>query len=115
MMLDEIKSCLLITYGPVPTPQYQTVEGGGMRVWGLAKGLKANGVDVVVGIHSSFPQEIQEHEGVRLANWSLDENFAELINSYDTVVMSYCMGDPSDFVVKHINDNVQLVLDAYVP
>ncbi len=114
-MPEETKSCLLITYGPVPTPQYQTVEGGGMRVWGLAKGLKANGVDVVVGVHHSFPQEIKEYEGVRLINWDFDENFAQLINSYDAVVMSYCLGDPSDFVVDHINDKVQLVLDAYVP
>ncbi|HSX45310.1 MAG TPA: glycosyltransferase [Candidatus Saccharimonadales bacterium] len=115
MSETKTKSCLLITYGPVPTPQYQTVEGGGMRVWGLAKGLKANGVDVVVAVNNSFPQEIQEHEGVRLINWSLDNQFAQLINTYDTVLMSYCMGDPSVFVVDNINDNVQLILDAYVP
>lgn len=110
-----IKSCLVITYGPVPTPQYQTVEGGGMRVWGLAKGLLANGIDVSVGVNDSFPQELHEHEAVRLVNWGLDENFAQLINTYDAVIMSYCMGDPSVFVVDHLNDGVQLFLDAYVP
>src|SRR4051794_27802032 len=106
------RSCLLITYGPVPTPQYQTVEGGGMRVWGLAKGLLANGVDVTVAVKGQWPQDLAEHEGVRLVNWELDEVFADLINSFDSVVVSYCMGEPSLFVVDHIKDDIQLVLDA---
>lgn len=106
---------MVITYGPVPTPQYQTVEGGGMRAWGLAKGLQANGIDVVVGINQSFPQEIQEHEGIRLVNWQLDDQFTALINSYDAVIISYCMGAESVFVAEHINSEVQLILDAYVP
>lgn len=108
-------SCLIISYGPVPTPQYQTVEGGGMRAWGLAEGLKSHGIDVTVGINSSFIQELSAHEGINLVNWNLDDNFVALINSFDTVVISYCMGDPSTFVVDHISDDVQLVLDAYVP
>lgn len=86
-----------------------------MRAWGLAKGLLTNGIDVAVGVNNSFPQAIKEHEGVRLLNWGLDENFADLINTYDAVVMSYCMGDPSVFVVDHINEDVQLILDVYVP
>lgn len=110
-----VKSCLIITFGPVPTPQYQTVEGGGMRAWGLAKGLTANGVSVTVAINDSFPQKSKKHEGVRLVNWSLDRRFSDLINSYDSVIISYCMGDPSIFVAKNLNDGVQLILDVYVP
>lgn len=86
-----------------------------MRAWGLAKGLNANGLDVTVAVNNSFTQELSEHEGVRLINWGLDEQFASLINTYDAVIISYCMGDPSVFVVDNINDDVQLVLDAYVP
>lgn len=86
-----------------------------MRAWGLAKGLKANGIDAVVGVNDSFPQEHREHEGIRLVNWSLDEQFKTLINSYDAVIISYCAGDPSVFVADHINQDVQLILDAYVP
>lgn len=110
-----IKSCLVVTYGPVPTPQYQTIEGGGMRAWGLAKGLLANGVDVTVAINNSFPQESQVNEGVHLVNWGLDDDFKRLINSFDSVIISYCMGDPSVFVADNIDDNVQLILDVYVP
>ncbi|HMS92670.1 MAG TPA: hypothetical protein PKC05_04230, partial [Candidatus Saccharibacteria bacterium] len=81
------KTCLVITYGPVPTSQYQTVEGGGMRVWGLAKGLKQNGVRVTVAVNNSFVQELDEFEGVKLVNWGLDEKFRDLINTYDSVII----------------------------
>jgi glycosyltransferase involved in cell wall biosynthesis len=114
-MLKETKSCLLISYGPVPTSEFQTVEGGGMRIWGLARGLKLNGVDVTVAINASFPQTLNEYEGVHLTNWSLDDAFISLINSFDAVIVSYTMGDASVFVAKHIRNDVQLILDAYVP
>lgn len=109
------KKCLIISYGPVPTPQYQTVEGGGMRAWGLADGLKSHDIAVTIGVNTSFPQDIPEHNGVTLINWSLDNDFIQLINSFDAVIVSYCMGDPSVFIADNINDDIQLVLDAYVP
>lgn len=109
------KTCLVITYGPVPTSQYQTVEGGGMRVWGLAKGLKQNGVRVTVAVNNSFVQELDEFEGVKLVNWGLDEKFRDLINTYDSVIISYCLGDVSEFVAKKLDKNIQLILDCYVP
>lgn len=109
------KKCLVISYGPVPTPEFQTVEGGGMRAWGLAKGLLKNNVDTTVAVNNSFPQTISEYDGVKLINWGLDDSFIALINSFDTVIMSYCMGDPSTFVVDNISPKVQLLLDVYVP
>lgn len=109
------KTCLVVTYGPVPTSQYQTVEGGGMRAWGLAKGLQSNGINVTVAVNISFPQELEAYQGIDLVNWSLDESFADYINTFDAVVISYCMGDASMFVADRINDDVQLILDAYVP
>ncbi len=86
-----------------------------MRCWGLATGLAAHGYDVTVGINDSFALEQKEHQGVNLVNWSLNEEFADLINSFDAVVMSYCMGDPSVFVVKKLAPEKKLILDLYVP
>lgn len=86
-----------------------------MRAWGLAKGLQTNGVDITVGINNSFPQEISEHDGIKIINWSPDKQFAELINTYDAIIISYCMGSESVFVADNINDDVLLILDAYVP
>lgn len=115
MLENEVKSCLVISYGPVPTPQYQTVEGGGMRAWGLAQGLRRNGIDVTIGINNAFPQEHTSHENIKLSNWGLDGHFIDLINSYDAVIMSYCMGQESEFVAANIDPSVLLILDAYVP
>lgn len=110
-----MSTCLLITYGPVPTDEYQTVEGGGMRIHGLALGLKANGIDVTVAVYENFPQSIDESEGIKLVNWRPDNDFVKLLNSFNSVIVSYSMGDLSKFVRDNINDDVQLILDAYVP
>lgn len=109
------KTCLIITYGPVPTSQYQTVEGGGMRAWGLAKGLKQNGVRVTVAVNNSFVQNITEYEGIKLVNWGLDDKFRDLINTYESVIISYCLGDVSEFVAQKLDKSIQLILDCYVP
>lgn len=114
-MTDKQKTCLLITYGPVPTSQYQTVEGGGMRVWGLAKGLHKNGTRVTVAVNNSFVQNLSEYEGIKLVNWGLDDKFKDLINTYDSVIISYCLGDVSEFVADKLDKNIQLILDCYVP
>lgn len=115
MVKSDTKYCLVVSYGPVPTPQYQTIEGGGMRTWGMAKGLRRLGAEVTVAINASFPQEVAEHEGIKLVNWSPDQDFAALINTFDAVIVSYCMGSDSVFIADHIGDNVQLILDCYVP
>ncbi len=86
-----------------------------MRAWGLAKGLLINGVEVDVAINESFPQELSVHEGIKLLNWSTNDDFIELINRYDAVLMSYCMGSDSVFIAENINDSALLILDVYVP
>lgn len=86
-----------------------------MRAWGLAQGLNANGIDVTIAINAGFPQKLSEYEDIKLTNWDLNAEFAKFINTFDTIIISYCMGDPSVFVADHIADSVQLVLDCYVP
>ena len=113
--MTETKTALLITYGPVPTPQYQKIEGGGMRIWGLANGLKKHGFSVTVAVNNSFPQKHKNQDGISLINWSLDSEFKNIINKFDLVLISYCMGDASVFVANNILDGKTLVLDAYVP
>ncbi|RKV93932.1 MAG: glycosyltransferase family 1 protein [Candidatus Saccharimonas sp.] len=113
--MSQSKSCLVISYGPVPTPQYQKIEGGGMRCWGLALGLQQNGYDVTVAINQSFPLDISSQDDIALINWQEDEEFADLINTFDAVIINYSMGGPMSYIVDHISDHVMLVLDCYVP
>lgn len=109
------KSCLIISFGPVPTPKYQKIEGGGQRCWGLAQGLKSKGYDVTVGVHRDFPLDVNEVDGIHLTNWAEDDQFANQINTFDTLIMSYSMGGPMTFAIDHLSDHVTLILDCYVP
>lgn len=110
-----MSKCLIISYGPIPTKQYQKVEGGGMRVYGLAMGLMRNGIDVTVSINESYPQDIPSNEGIKLTNWKLDNNFIKQLNSFDSVIASYSLGDASIFIKNNINNDIQFIIDAYVP
>lgn len=109
------ESFLIVSYGPVPTPKYQKIEGGGQRCWGLAQGLRSKGYDVTVAVNQGFPVDVQENEGVFLTNWQEDDGFAQLLNMYDNVIVNYAMGGPMSFIVDHISDHTTLILDCYVP
>jgi glycosyltransferase involved in cell wall biosynthesis len=112
------KSCIILSQGPVPTPEHTKVEGGGLRCWGLARGLRLNNsdLDITVAYHDSYKKEqfTQEHEGIRIATWTI-EQVPDLIAAYDTVLVSYCMGELSVAVADAIRPDQQLVLDCYVP
>jgi glycosyltransferase involved in cell wall biosynthesis len=109
------KTCLIVSYGPVPTPKYQKIEGGGMRCWGLALGMQSKGYDVSIGINNNFPLDTSSIAGVHLLNWQEGEAFKDVLNLYDIVIINYSMGGPMSFVIDHLSDHVVLVLDCYVP
>ena len=112
---DTQKNILIISYGPVPTPDFQKIEGGGMRCWGLATGLHDNGHSVTVSVFQEFVQSYDSYQGINLHNWSLNDSFKEYLNSFDVVIVSYSMGDLSMFVADNLSHHITLVLDCYVP
>jgi len=109
------KRCLVLSVAPVPTDPKKMVEGGGIRAWRLAKGLQANGIDVEVAIPFHFELDKVEHAGIKLSKWEYSEEFKSKMNDFDSVVLLYSRGDLSDYVYKHIDDSVQLIVDLYVP
>ncbi|TAL15314.1 glycosyltransferase family 1 protein [Patescibacteria group bacterium] len=113
-----IKKCLIISDGPVPTPEHQKVEGGGLRCWGLAKGIAANQEDIEVTVAYNEVHIQQPHterfEGISIATWNKD-SIQELVKDYDSIIVSYCMGDLSMIVVEALVPDQQLILDCYVP
>lgn len=113
-----MNKCLVLSYGPVPTPEHDKVEGGGLRCWGLAKGLRANNadLDIVVAYNDSYKKDkhTSSYEGIGITTWTL-ETLPQLISEYDTVIVSYCMGDLSRVAARSVNTDQQLVLDCYVP
>ena len=50
-----MKKILVISNGPFPTPEQDKVEGGGLRCWGLASGLKSQkNLKVVAAYNEAF-------------------------------------------------------------
>lgn len=112
------KRCIVLSQGPVPTPEHDKVEGGGLRCWGLAKGILANSkdIEVTVAYHDSYRKDNHStsYEGINVTTWEM-ETVSQLISQYDSVVVSYCMGGLSTRVADVIRPDQQLILDCYVP
>ncbi len=113
-----MKKILILSYGPVPTPEQKTVEGGGLRVWGLANGLRKNSKDfaITVGFNDGFKKDsnTEEVNGIKVKMWN-DASLPELIDDADSVIVSYNAGDMTIKVLENIRDDQQLILDGYVP
>lgn len=113
-----MKKCLIISNGPVPTPEHSKVEGGGLRCWGLAKGIAANSqeVEVSVAYQDSYKKDnfTNKFESINIVTWKL-EDVSDLIQDYETIIVSYCMGELSNKVSEDIRPDQQLILDCYVP
>ena len=108
---------VVISYGPPPVPGVAAVEGGGLRCWGLARGLVT--ADPTLAVTLAIPDWHDVplppmHEGVRLVRWSR-EAIAGLVADYDIVIASYCLGDDSVRIADAVRPPQMLVLDAYVP
>lgn len=116
--MNETKRCIIFSYGPVPIPGQSKVEGGGLRCWGLAKGLIAQNdkLDITVAYHESYakPGAVTSFESIKITTWN-NGSIEQLIGQYDAVIVSYCMGDLSVTIANTIKPNQQLVLDCYVP
>lgn len=112
------KRILILSNGPVPVPEQTTVEGGGLRCWGLAMGLRANNtdLDITVAYEDSYKKEsfTANYQGINIATWTI-HSVTDLISTFDTIIVSYCMGDLSGIVSKNVTPQQQLILDCYVP
>jgi glycosyltransferase involved in cell wall biosynthesis len=116
--LGTAKSCIIFSQGPVPTPEHTKVEGGGLRCWGLAKGIIANNpnVSVTVAYYEDYKKEdfTEEYEGIHITTWNLD-TLPGLIANHDSVIVSYCMSELSVRTADLVGPDQQLILDCYVP
>jgi glycosyltransferase involved in cell wall biosynthesis len=113
-----VKKCLILSDGPVPAPEHTKVEGGGLRCWGLAKGILANekNIEVTVAYNESYKKDefTSSFEGVSITTWS-DSKLVGLLKDFDSIIVSYCMGNLSVAVAEAVSPAQQLVLDCYVP
>ena len=118
MQAESAKKILILSYGPVPIPGQDKVEGGGLRCWGLATGLRANDANATIAV--AFNEQYnkgelpKQHQFIDILTWNLSQ-IKDLVAEYDSVIVSYCMGELTTQVVEHIGPHQQLILDCYVP
>lgn len=106
---------LVVSNGPVPQGDKNVVEGGGLRCWGLAKGLAAHGHDVTIATNAVYGNRRSVVDGIRVLPYTLSPSFGRLVNAAEVVVVSYCMGQVTDYVIHSLSPQALLVGDAYVP
>lgn len=109
------KKILILSVGPVPINSNVKVEGGGLRAWGLAQGLIANGIDVTIAIPDNFELENDfVKDNLRVCQWSFG-NLKSLFDINDAVCVLYSRGDLMKYVAKNLDPKKQLIVDLYVP
>jgi glycosyltransferase involved in cell wall biosynthesis len=106
---------LIISWAPVPTPKYQKIEGSGQRFFGLATGLRKNGIEnVTIGVGNIYPLDVDEVSGIKLFNYDFNEFFIKKLAEYDTIIFNYTIHG-SAFIAQHLPQNTQVIIDAYGP
>lgn len=106
---------LVVSNGPVPQGDKNVVEGGGLRCWGLARGLVAHGHDVTLATNAVYGNRRAVVDGIQIVPYTLSPSFGRLVNAAEVVVVSYCMGQVTDYVIHSLSPQALLVGDAYVP
>lgn len=106
---------LIISWSPIPTPKYQKIEGSGQRFFGLATGLQKNGIkDITIAVGTIYPLDVDEVSGIKLFNYDFNDEFADKIAQYDTVIFNYAIHG-STFVFENLPEDTQVIVDAYGP
>lgn len=109
------KSILIISVGPVPTGNDTIVEGGGLRAWGIAKGLLENNIKVTIAVPDNFQTKTGEVQAdLSICQWSFN-NLKSLMSQHDCVYVLYSRPDLMKFVAENIPPERPLVVDLYVP
>ena len=66
---------LIISAGPLPLPEHPHVEGGGLRCWGLARGLRQLLPDLQIELafleNFRKPPYSERFEGFPIRTWNL--------------------------------------------
>lgn len=106
---------LIVSWSPVPTPKYQKIEGSGQRFFGLATGLRKNGIkDITIAVGTIYPLDINEVSGIKLINYDFNDVFVAKLAEYDTVIFNYAIHG-SGFIAENVPKNTQVIVDAYAP
>lgn len=111
-----MKEILVLSVGPVPCIKGLTVEGGGLRAWGIAQGLASHGIHSAVAVPDWCDKcPIGQYDShIAVIKWSYAV-LPALLKRYQTVYILYSMGELAHFVCHNIPTDSRLIVDLYVP
>lgn len=115
------KVCV-VSFGPPPLPFISSVEGGGLRCWGLAKAIKTSAVDWDVTflfpthyVNASDPNVNESYDGVKLDTFGSQKECLDKLFNATVIVVSYCYGSDSMAIADYLRSDQKLIFDCYVP
>ena len=107
---SRLKSFVIVSQGPVPSTSKTLVEGGGLRVWSLAEGLRSHGHNVRIAVPRSH--FTTSRGGV--FPYSDVQDIVDEVSPNDTVIANYAH-NISGAIFAQVPKNVTRIADAYVP
>jgi len=116
MEFSRIQTITLITIGNLPLRADSIVEGGGLRVWGLANALQQAGFSVQILVPSIYVNSQKEVSLNLIVNPYSD--LTDLVSkSADADAVIYPAGaiHVSESILRNANSHQLLIADAYVP
>ncbi|WP_218280482.1 glycosyltransferase family 4 protein [Verrucomicrobium spinosum] len=109
---------LIVSYGQPPLNDADLVDGGALRNWRLAVGLKMRMPDASItlafhetGLRTTLPAVA---DGVILCSWN-EKSLPTHTAHSDVVIISYGFGEVSLKTACNLREDQTLVLDCYVP
>ena len=115
--MSEIKKSILVISEGAPPIGDNLVEGGGLRNWGIAKGLVKNGHEVTLAYQDTYLVKdtalSSTLENLNIETWN-EKNISNLIPRFSHIIFSYALGQAPLFL-QSIREDQILILDCYVP
>ncbi|VVB88189.1 Glycosyl transferase family 2 [uncultured archaeon] len=105
---------LIISPDTIPIGKH-LAAGPGIRSWEIARALKQYGHEITIAVPKDcYDAEINEASGVKIRTWDFN-NLLKLCDDVDAVFLPQGKLDLSDFFVKHVREDICVIVDIYDP
>lgn len=110
-----MKKFIFFSPSNIPQTKDSKTDGGGLRVWGLAKGLSKKNIKITIAI----PQKNKiinknPHKNIKVINWNIN-NVVKLINQHDSFYLIYPHTDIARIIYEKAPKDKPMIVDCYVP
>jgi glycosyltransferase involved in cell wall biosynthesis len=102
---------LIISQGPIPLNDSSVVEGGGVRVNAIWKGLLALGIPASVAV----PMWAQSESDDSVYLYEDVQSLCDLASGFDAIIYNYAAGSQITELLNNLPSSILRIADSYVP